>query len=134
MFDLIRKNKAHLGDHNFMILWFEALLFSVLFGAAFHSWVVFGSMFLGLSFLLSRIRGMIYMAYVMSILWGFIAFSIAYSISWGLAMAAGGSFFLIGIKAHFAGLKKRVTYKRVLVKQSYIEWRRNGYQGWQNLN
>jgi len=122
------------NDKNFVKLWFELLLFSAVFEIAFRSWVVFGVMFLGSFWLLNRPRGTVHMIYAMSFLWGFIAFSIGYGISWGWAAALGGSFFLLGMRAHLTGLNKPVAIMAVSVNQNNIEWRRDGYQGRQNLN
>ena len=135
MFEFIRKLKDRLGDSNFMILWFEQLLFSVLYGVAFHTWVVFGAMFLGSFWLLNRPRGTTHMIYAMSILWGFIAFSIGHSISWGWATALGMAFFLLGLGTHMTGLKKpMIGHAVVSAAHEKNEWLRNGYQGRQNLN
>ncbi|MDP2654366.1 MAG: hypothetical protein Q8Q08_10085 [Candidatus Omnitrophota bacterium] len=134
MSQFIRKIKDRLGDSNFKILWFEQLLFSTLYGIAFRSWLVFGVMFLGSLWLLNRPRGVLHMIYAMSLLWGFIAFSIGYSISWGWAAALGGSFFLIGIRAHLTGLKSLVSSCVDSAKHEQIDWRRDGYNGLQNLN
>ena len=135
MFEFIKKIKIHLGDSNFMILWFEQLLFSALYGVAFRSWVVFGVMFLGSFWLLNRPRGTVHMIYAMSLLWGFIAFSIGHSISWGWAAALGVIFFLIGVRTHLTGLKKPVGPSTVVsFNHENIDWRRNGYEGRQNLN
>jgi hypothetical protein len=134
MFEIIKKIKANLGDSNFVILWFEQLLFSALYGIAFHSWVVFGLMFLGSFWLLNRPRGTVHMIYAMSLLWGFIAFSIGHSISWGWATMLGMAFFLLGVGAHLTGLTKPVVSTIVSVNHENNEWRRNGYEGRQNLN
>jgi hypothetical protein len=107
---------------------------SALFGIAFRSWVVFGVMFLASFWLLNRPRGTVHMIYAMSLLWGFIAFSVGHSISWGWATALGMAFFLLGVGAHLTDLKKPVVSTVVSVNQNNIEWRRNGYQGRQNLN
>ena len=122
-----------INDKNFMILGFELFLFSALYGVAFHSWVVFGVMFLGLSWLLNRPRGTAYMICAVSLFWCFIAFSIGYSISWGWAAVLGGAFFILGITAHVTGLKRPLVSKLVLSNQNHIEWRRNGYPR-QNFN
>lgn len=126
--------KKFTGDTNFMTLWFEQLLFSSLYGVAFHSWVVFGVMFLGSFWLLNRPRGTVRMIYAMSLLWGFIAFSIGHSISWGWAIASGMAFFLLGLGAHMTGLKKPLISMASSGNNDSIAWRRNGYNGRQNLN
>ena len=129
MSEFIRAVKDRLSDSNFMILWFEQLLFSALYGIAFRSWLVFGVMFLGSFWMLNGRRGTVHMIYAMSLLWGFIAFSIGYSISWGWAAALGGLFFLVGIMAHLTGLKSLVSGGIDSVKHVQIEWRRDSYNG-----
>lgn len=132
MFSYFRKSRAYLSDSSFMTLWFEQLLFSVLYAIAFHSWIVFVVMFISLSLLLNKLKGKIYMIYVISCLWGFIAFSIGYSINCGWATGLGGAFVLLGIKAHISGLKKLVVNKPASLNN--IDWLRNGYERRQNLN
>lgn len=135
MLSLMRKFAARsINNKNFMILGFEIFLFSVLYGIAFHSWIVFGVTFLGSSWLLNRPRGTANMICAMSVLWGFIAFSIGHSISWGWATALGMTFFLLGLGAHLTGLKKPVISTVVSGNYEKSVWRRNGYEGWQNLN
>ncbi len=134
MFEFIKKFKANLGDSSFMILGFEQLLFSTLYGIAFRSWVVFGVIFLASFWLLNSPRGTVHMIYVISLLWGFIAFSIGHSISWGWAIALGMAFFLLGVGLHLNGLKKPTVSTVVSVNPNNNEWQRNGHEGRQNLN
>lgn len=135
MLSLMRKFAARsINDKNFMILGFEIFLFSVLYGIAFHSWIVFGVIFLGSSWLLNRPQGTVHMIYATSLLWGFIAFSIGHGISWGWATALGMAFFLLGLGAHMTGLKKPIASAVVSVNYEKNEWRRNGYEGQSNLN
>jgi len=108
MFEVIKKMKGRLGDSNHIILLFELLLFSVLYGVAFRSWIVSGLMILGLYWIMSRPKGTVYMIFALSFLWGFIAFSIGHSISWGWATALGMAFLLLGLGAHMTGLKKSI--------------------------
>lgn len=134
MFEFVERIKVRLGNSNFMILCFEQFLFSVLYGIVFRSWVVFGVIFFSSFWLLNRPRRTVNMTYAMSFLWGFIGFSIGHSISWGWATALGMAFFMLGIVAHLTGLKKLVGDTVALVISNSAEWRRNGYEGEQNLN
>lgn len=96
-----------LNNKNFMILGFEIFLFSGVFGIAYHSWLVFGLMFLGLFLLMNISKNTVYMVITMSLIWGFIAFSIGYSSGeWSWAVILGGIFFLLGVGAHMIGLKR----------------------------
>lgn len=134
MIVMMKKLITRCNDKNFMILGFELFLFSALYGVAFRSWVVFGVIFFGLSWLLNRPRGTAHMICAMSVLWGFIAFSVGHSISWGWATVLGMAFFLLGMGAHLTGLKKPVASTVVSVNHENNAWRRNGYDGRQNLN
>ena len=130
----IKKFISQFNDQNLRFLCFELLLFSALYGIAFRSWAVWGVMLLGLVWLLGRTRGVAYMIYAMSLLWGFIAFSIGHSISWGWATALGMAFFLVGLGAHSTGLKKSVVRMFVSANHENNEWRRNCYDERHNLN
>ncbi|MBP9854149.1 MAG: hypothetical protein KBD53_04700 [Candidatus Omnitrophica bacterium] len=135
MLSIIRMYTGRLiNDKNFVILNFEILLFSALYGVAFRSWLIFSGMLLGASWLLNRPRGVKHTIYAMSILWGFIAFSVGRSLSWGWAVALGIFFFLIGAKAHFNSFKDFKAKDEVFVERNRVEWRRGGYFRQTNLN
>ena len=113
-----------LNNKNFIILGFESLLFSGVFGIAYHSWLVFGIMFLGLSLLLKRSKNMVYIIVALSLLWGFIAFSIGYSSGewiWGVTL--GVIFFLFGVGAHLKNLKRPMD-SMAFWDRNTDEWRR----------
>lgn len=134
MIKSLQTSISRLNDKNFVILSFEVFLFSALYGIAFRSWLIFGVMVLGSLWLLNRPRGAVSMIYAMSLLWGFIAFSIGYGISWGWAAVLGGSFFLLGIRAHLTGMKRMTITRSVSIKEDNIKWRRSGYLERPNLN
>ena len=117
-----------------VILWIELILFAMLYGVAFRSWLLFGFIFLGLSVLMHVPKRTVYIIIALSCLWGFIAFSIGHSISWGWAIALGMGFFLLGGVMHATSLKKLVPTTVVAVINKNIKWHRNGYEGLQNLN
>ncbi len=125
---------ALLNNKNFRILGFELLLFFVVFGIAYRSWLVLSLMLVGLFWLMSRPKGTVYMIYALSSLWGFIAFSIGYSLGWGWASVLGLAFFLIGVTAHMSGLKRPLDRPVSSRHQNTNEWRRNWYFGQPNLN
>lgn len=116
-----------LNNKNFRILGFELLLFFVIFGIAYRSWLVSGLMLVGLSWLMSRPQGTVYMIYALSSLWGFIAFSIGYSLGWGWASVLGLAFFLVGVTAHASGLKRPLDRPVSSRHKHTDEWRRNWY-------
>ena len=122
------------NDQNSRILWFELILFFIIFGMAYRSWVVLSLILVGLSWLMSRPQGTVYMVYALSSLWGFIAFSIGYSLGWGWASGLGVAFFLMGIAAHMAGLKRPLDRPAPSRPRDSNDWRRNWYLGQPNLN
>lgn len=101
-----------LSDVNYRVLWLEQLLFSVIIGASFHSVPVFCLMVVGLSWILGRPKGPLYMIYVLSLICGFVAMFVAYCLSgWGWPMTAWGVVVLVcGIGIHFRDLKKPMSH------------------------
>lgn len=122
------------NDKNSRILWFELMIFFIIFGIAYRSWLVPSLVLVGLSWLMSRPKGTVYMIFALSFLWGFIAFSIGYSLGWGWASVLGLTFFLVGMTAHMSGLKWPLDRPVSSRHQNANEWRRNWYLGQPNLN
>lgn len=89
------------SDRNYQTLGPEALLFSGVFGAAYQSWIVFGTMFPGLCWMLGLAKGKIYTMVALSCLWGIIAASIAISAGgWMWSVASGLTLFSLGMMMH----------------------------------
>ena len=129
----IQKYIARFNDHNFKILWFEALLFSAIIGPVFHAWAGVGLLFAGLWWLLDRRRGTVYMIYVLSAAWGFLGFAMGFCFGgWGWGLALAGLAFMNGVKVHYRDLKRplEANFERLNAN----EWRQNWYLGNQNLN
>ncbi len=126
--------RLYASDQNSRILWFELILFFIIFGMAYHSWVVLSLILVGMSWLMSRPQGTVYMVYALSSLWGFIAFSIGYSLGWGWASTLGLVFFLIGVTTHMSGLKRPLDRPVSSRQGNANDWRRNWYLGQPNLN
>lgn len=122
------------NDKNSRLLWSELIIFFIIFGIAYRSWLVLSLMLVGLSWLMSRPKGTVYMIYILSSLWGFIAFSIGYSFGWGWASVLGLAFFLTGITAHMSGLKRPLDRPVSSRQRNANDWRRNWYLGQPNLN
>jgi len=122
------------NDKNSRILWFELIMFFIIFGIAYRCWLVLSLVLVGLVWLMSRPKGTVYMTYALSSLWGFIAFSIGYSLGWGWASGLGLAFFLVGVTAHMAGLKRPLDRPVPSRHKNGNEWRRNWYLGQPNLN
>ena len=122
-------------DINYRILWLEALLFSAFIGAGSRSWVVFGLLFLGLSWLLNLRKGTAYMIYALSLLWGFIPFCMGTAWGgWGWGAALGGVAFISGVRIHYRDLKRPWDGVDFAGYNNAVEWRQNWYWGRQNLN
>ncbi len=121
-------------DKNSRLLWSELIIFFIIFGIAYRSWLVLSLMLVGLSWLMNRPNGTVYMIFALSSLWGFIAFSIGYSLGWGWASALGLVFFLMGVTAHMSGLKRPLDSPVSFRQRNANDWRRNWYLGQPNLN
>ncbi len=125
---------AQFHDKTFATLWLESLLFSVLFGIGFHSWLVSVLMFLGLSWLMNKWKGTLYTIFTLSFLWGFMIFCIVYSVGgwvWGLAL--GSLVFYKGVRIHLRELKESLNFN-FFGSNNVREWRQDNYWGRQNLN
>lgn len=110
MWNNIKKYLSKFHDINFRILWFEQLLLSVIIGSSFNSLLLFCLVFLGLSWVLSRSRGLLYMVYILSFIWGLIGMVAGYCLSglwWGISL--GLLFFILGLVIHFRDLKQIVV-------------------------
>ena len=135
MFKQIKRFITRLfNDKIFAKLCFEILVFSMLLGIGFKSWIIFGLIFFGLSWLLHQFNGKIYTVIALSCVWGFIAASIGYSFGGWLWAAILGIIVLIkGIRVYWRKLELSwVDWG--LNSNNLIEWQRNGYLGRQNLN
>lgn len=97
----------NLGDFNRRILWIESLLFSVIIGVSVHSWPVGCLILLGLSWILNKQKGPLYMVFIFSLIWSLAAMTIAYCFNgWGWGLTWGILSFAIGLTIHFRDLKR----------------------------
>lgn len=126
--------RLYSNDKNSRLLWSELIIFFIIFGIAYRSWLVLSLMLVGLSWLMSRPKGTVYMIFALSSLWGFIAFSIGYSLGWGWASVLGLASFLMGVIAHMSGLTRPLDRPVSSRQKNTNEWRRNWYLGQPNLN
>lgn len=122
------------SDQNSRLLWSELIIFFIIFGIAYRSWLVLSLVLVGLSWIMSGPKGTIYMIFALSSLWGFIAFSIGYSLGLGWASGLGLAFFFLGVTAHMSGLKRPLDRPLSSRQKNTNEWRRNWYLGQPNLN
>ena len=115
------------------LLWMESFIFAAIYGAMFHSWPVFGILFLGLAALMSRPKTAVYTIFVLCFLWSFVFASIGYGIGGAAgAVILGGLVFLNGVRLHFRDLKQSWVDADMAGVINATEWRQRG--GWQNLN
>lgn len=116
------------------LLWVESFIFAAIYGAMFHSWPVFGVLFLGLATLMVRPKTVVYAIFILCFLWSFVFASIGYGIGGTVgAVIAGGLVFFNGVKLHFRDLKSSwddVGY----AGYANAQWRQNWHGGQQNLN
>ncbi len=135
MFKYVKNFIIRLEDSNFRILWLEQLLFSVILGASLHSWPVFCLMFLGFSWVLNRAKGLLYMVYFLSFIWGLAAVFVGYCLSgWGWGIVSGGIFFMLGLVIHFRDLKEPLNDVNPTLENKVIELEQNWPWNRQNLN
>jgi len=111
----------------------ESFIFAAIYGAMFHSWPVFGILFLGLAALMSRPKTAVYTIFVLCFLWSFVFASIGYGIGGAAgAVILGGLVFLNGVRLHFRDLKQSWVDADMAGVINATEWRQRW--GWQNLN
>lgn len=135
MLEYIKEFTIRLKDSNFRMLWLEQLLFSVLLGAAFHSWLLFAGLFVCLNWVLKKDKGSLYMVCVLSFMWGLVGAVIAYSVSgWECAVAWGMFIFISSIGVHFRDLKKAMNSCYPASEKKKIEWAKDVYWNRLNLN
>ena len=130
----IKKFIFRFYDNTFLTLAIEFVLFSVLLGIAFYSWVVSVLMLLGSSWLISKPKGTVYMVWAMSLLWGFIAASVGYSCGgWVWASVLGSLMLIQGVRIHWRKLGLSWVDLNYGVKND-IDFRSNWDLRRQNLN
>jgi len=126
----VRFDKTSMG-----ILWVESFIFAAIYGAMFHSWPVFGILFLGLAVLMSRPKTAVYTIFILCFLWSFIFASIGYGIGGAAgAVILGAIVFYKGVRIHFRDLKSSWDDVGFAGHANAVEWRQNWYGRRQNLN
>ncbi len=130
----IKKFMTRFYDKIFVTLWVDGFLFSTLIGIAQHSLVLTVLMLVGLSWLICRPKGTVYMVVAMSISWGYIGASIGYSFGgWIWAMIFGSLFLIQGLRIHWRKLQLSWVDVKFGVKDK-IQYQYNWYLRRQNLN
>ena len=124
-----RFNRASL-----VLLWVESFIFSAIYGAMFHSWMVFGVLFAGFGVLLIRPNTAVYSIFVLSFLWAFVFAAFGYGIGGPIgATIVGGLVFFNGAKLHLRDLKSPWDDLEA-AGHANVQWRQGWQGGQQNLN
>ena len=122
-----RKSKA--------ILWTEAVVFAVIYGLMFKTWIVTAVLILISSVLMSKPRTQAYTIFLMSFLWCPIFFAIGFTIGgWIGGIVLGGLVIYKGIKLHWRDLKRSQEDENIEAYVNTEKWRQNWHLGPQNLN
>jgi hypothetical protein len=125
---------ARLSNHNYKVLWSEAVVLSVIIGAGLASWpgvIIFLAV---LTWILNRRWGTIYLIGLFSCAWGFLAGMIGFGLGgWAWALLLGILALISGVKVHLRDLKRpfrSMNFEQFNTKQ----WRQNWHLGPHNLN
>jgi hypothetical protein len=131
---MLRNFTAKLANHNYKILWSEAVVLSVIIGAGLASWPGVIIMLAALTWALNRSWGTICLIGLFSCAWGFLAGMIGFGLGgWAWALLLGILALISGVKIHLRDLKR--PFKLIFTGQyNVIEWRLNWHLGRQNLN
>jgi len=134
MLKIIRNFHARLANHNYRILWIEAVVLSVIVGAGLASWPGVIILLLVLTWVLNRHWGTVYLVGLFSCAWGFLAGMIGFGLGgWAWALLLGVLALISGVKIHLRDLNR--PFDTVVVgHNNVIECRQNWFLGRQNLN
>jgi hypothetical protein len=121
-------------DHNFKVLWAESAVLSVIIGAGLGSWPGVIILLAGLTWVLHRRWGAIYLIGIFSCAWGFMAGMIGFGLGgWAWALLLGILSLISGVKIHLRDLKK--PFNHIVIGQNNTnEWKQCLNWGRQNLN
>src|SRR5580658_834809 len=99
MLKIINAFKARLANHNYRVLWAEAVVLSVIIGAGLASWPGVIILLVALTWALNTRWGAVSLIGLFSCAWGFVAGMIGYGLGgWAWAL-------LLGILALIRGIK-----------------------------
>ena len=133
MSEFIRNSTSKLSNHNYRVLWAEAVVLSVIIGAGLASWPGVIILLAILTWVLDRRWGTIYLIGLFSSAWGFLAGMIGYGLGgWAWALLLGGLALISGVKIHLRDLKR--PFHEGFEKFNTNELRQNWFMGRQNLN
>jgi len=133
MSEFIRIFTAKLANHNYRILWFEAVVLSVIIGAGLASWPGVIILLAILTWVLDRRWGTIYLIGLFSSAWGFLAGMIGYGLGgWAWALLLGILALISGVKIHLRDLKR--PFCQFIIGHNMVDWRQKWFMGRWNLN
>ncbi len=133
MLKIIRNFTSKLANHNYRVLWSEAVVLSVIIGAGVASWPGVIILLAVLTWTLNRRWGSVCLIGLFSCAWAFLAGMIGFGLGgWAWALLLGVLALISGIKIHLRDLKR--PFYSGLENFNVNELRQNWFMGRQNLN
>jgi hypothetical protein len=134
MSEFIRNFTAKLANHNYKVLWAEAVVLSVIIGAGLASWPGVIILLVAFTWALNRQWGTACLIGLFSCAWGFLVGMIGFGLGgWAWALLLGILALISGVKIHLRDLKRPLGYESI-EQFNCKKWRQNWYLGPQNLN
>jgi hypothetical protein len=135
MLEIIRNFTTKMANHNYRVLWVEAVVLAVIIGAGLASWPGVIILLAVLTWVLNRHWGTVYLIGIFSCSWAFLAGMIGYGLGgWAWALLLGVLALISGVKIHLRDLKRSQEYENIETYVSAEKWRQNWHLGPQNLN
>jgi len=134
MLKIIKNFTAKLANHNYRVIWAEAVVLAVIIGAGLASWPGVIILLVALTWVLDRRWGYIYLIGLFCCAWGFLAGIIGYGLGgWAWALLLGILALISGVKIHLRDLK-RPFVNNLFEQVDSNNWRQNWHLGQQNFN
>ena len=134
MSEFIRNFTAKLANHNYRVLWAEAVVLAVIIGAGIASWPGVIILLAVLTWALNTRWGSVCLIGLFSCAWSFLAGMIGYGLGgWAWALLLGILALISGVKIHLRDLKRPFGYE-AFGQLNCKKWRQNWHLGPQNLN
>jgi hypothetical protein len=133
MVKFFRNFCSKFSNHNYRVLWAEAVVLAVIIGAGLPSWLGVIILLAALTWLLDRSWGAVCLIGIFSCAWGFLAGMIGYGLGgWAWALLLGILALISGLKIHCRDLKR--PFSQIIIGHNAIERQQNWQWGRQNLN
>ena len=134
MLEIIKNFTAKLANHNYRILWAEAVVLAVIIGAGFASWPGVIILLAALTWVLNTQWGTVCLIGLFSCVWTFLAGTIGFGLGgWAWALLLGILALISGFKIHLRDLKR--PFNHIVTGQiDTNEWKECLNWGRQNLN